>query len=382
LHRINSPVRIAVLGLPGSGKSELVNFLAGRRIIPTNANLPTLELTFGATSGMKVTAQDGSTENLDGLVFDQVSRANAALVKVETDLPILKRTSLLEVVIDDNPGDQAAAIGWATRRADILLWCSQGFSAEEQKLWARVPDALKDRSFFILNMADKLSAEGVLSDRISALQKIVADEFHSLFPIATLQALAAEELQASPDETLLNASGGNALKKAIARQVDLGRRADIDSVLLFLNRYDVSRDKTPIAATASQPVAKMPPVKPTPPITEKPNAAPSVQALDTPNPQNLNILALTYLNDRAADLAQQAAHFGPTDILDQCCETANHLADLYDSTESDESGSLDDVLDVAEVLVLMQLEDGEGPAADAVTLLLQLKRGFEDQIAA
>jgi hypothetical protein len=279
-------------------------------------------------------------------------------------------------VVDGNPDDQAAAIGWATRRADILLWCSQGFSAAEQKLWALVPDALKDRSFFVLNKADNLSAEGVLSDRITALQNIVADEFHSLFPVATLQALAAVDPKGSPDETLLNASGGKALTKAIARQVDLGRRADIDSVLMFLNRFDAAPAKNPTPKNVSRPVIPQPPVKTETPPTDIPE---TVATHETPGPHDLDTAALIYLNDRTAGMAQ---NFDPTDILDQCCETANHLVDMYADADSAESTLQDDLLDAAEVLVLMQLEEGEGPAADAVTLLLQLKRGLEGQIAA
>lgn len=382
LRRVNSPVRIAVLGLPGSGKSELINFLAGCRIIPENAKLPTLELQFDATSRTTITKQDGSTDTFDGLAFDQVLQTHTAFIKVETDLPVLKRTSLLEVVTDGNPDDQVAAIGWATRRADILLWCSQGFSAAEQKLWARVPDALKDRSFFVLNMADKLSAQGILSDRITALQNIVANEFHSLFPIATLQALTAVDPQGTPDQSLLIASGGKALKKAISRQVDLGRRADIDSVLMFLKRYDATSVTEAPSKIISHPATSKPQGQSAESTIKKPDAEPTAPIQVTSNPQDPNTAALIYLNDRAVSMAQAAPHLEPTDILDQCCETANHLADLFADNESDDSAVPEDVLDAAEVLVLMQLEDGEGPAADAVTLLLQLKRGFGDRIAA
>ena len=40
------------------------------------------------------------------------------------------------------------------------------------------------------------------------------------------------------------------------------------------------------------------------------------------------------------------------------------------------------ILDAADVILLMQSEDGEVPAADAVTLLLQLRRELEARLAA
>ena len=43
---------------------------------------------------------------------------------------------------------------------------------------------------------------------------------------------------------------------------------------------------------------------------------------------------------------------------------------------------IDELAEASDMMVLMQVEEGDGPAADAVTLLLQLRRDMEMQLAA
>ena len=44
LKRLRSPVRIAILGLPGTGKTELMNLIAGLRVVPSDVKFPSFEL--------------------------------------------------------------------------------------------------------------------------------------------------------------------------------------------------------------------------------------------------------------------------------------------------------------------------------------------------
>lgn len=385
LERIKSPVRVVVLGLPGSGKSKLMNMIAGQQIIPDNVVLPTLELAWGRDTQTVLTLQDGSVETRKGPVTADISARNPAFVRFETALPILEKLSLLEVVADGSPEDQNASIRWAVRRADIAIWCSQEFTSEEYDLWSRVPDALKDHSFFVLNKADILSSQGVLSSRISQLQDVVADEFHGMFPVATLQAISASNPDGSTDEVMLNASGGKALVKAIENRVDLGRRADLDSVLLFLSRHDAT-SKQPARTREETVTTTGDPAPDSRPVTAKTGNA--VASAGSGAKENLNSAALHYLQSRAEQLTQSVADLGAENtesILDHCVTTADHLVDMLEDEDPGSSGFDDlreDCLETAEILILLQLENNQEPAADAVTLLLQLRRGFEVGLAA
>ena len=66
-------------------------------------------------------------------------------------------------------------------------------------------------------------------------------------------------------------------------------------------------------------------------------------------------------------------------------DAVEHLVDVF---SDDESGCpaadefLDDLTEASDLMVLMQVEEGDAPAADAVTLLLQLRREMEMKLAA
>ncbi|MFV2033617.1 MAG: hypothetical protein ACC631_00650 [Halocynthiibacter sp.] len=380
LERLNSPVRVAIMGAPGSGKSQLLNLLAGRAIVPDNTILPTLELCWAKRSQTIFTYEDGTCETCDGIESGNLANTNATFVRLQTALPILERLSLLEVVTDGSPEGQAAAIDWAAKRADIALWCSQEFSPQERDLWSRVPDALKDHSFFVLTKADLLLAQDLLSDRIDELHETVADEFHSLVPVATLQAIAALQPAGAVGSPALKASGGMALIATILRQADLGRRADIDSVMLFLSRHGaLSLPKNVIAQDGKAKAGSI----------GKARARPAAGGNKDDNLAN-NVIsnACNYIQERAANLSHMLPEFGAraaSGVLEHCTATANHLVEKYaeDNFDSPKSREInEDFMEAADVIQLMKLEDGEGSAADAVTLLLQLSRELKAKIAA
>jgi hypothetical protein len=119
----------------------------------------------------------------------------------------------------------------------MVIWCSQAFTPAERWLWSAMPDRLKDHGFLVLTKADELIREGTLADADRRLDDIVAEEFHSLVPVATLQGLAALCRDTGTDRDALAASGAEALISALLAHVEQGRRADLDAALLFLSRF-------------------------------------------------------------------------------------------------------------------------------------------------
>ncbi len=388
LKRLSSPVRVSLLGRPGSGKSELVNMFAGRRVLPKDAKLPSLELTYGPTEKITVTGTNGQNTVFDSFDFASAIKCSPAFIRAEMPLPILSRVSLLEVVTDGAEGELQSAIDWAVRRTDIALWCTQYFSNEERTLWSRVPDSLKDHAFLVLAKADELSADNALSGRISELEAIVAEEFHSLFAVATLQAIKAHRKDGSVDEGVYHASGGGALSAEILRHAKRGRRADFDSAHLFLARYqirDVASPDKPAASAAKGEEAA-------PVATPKPPEAAAVSEVPKPTQavENVTIFqdAARLLRRRGDGLAEAIATLEPGRsgaLVNQCVDAVENLVDLF---SQDDSGCpaadafIDDLMEATDMMVLMQVESGDAPAADAVTLLLQLRRDIETKMAA
>ena len=409
LRRLGSPVRVSIMGLPGSGKSELINMLVGRRLLPKDTKLPTTEIVYGAVERMTLTLGDGKTEVQDKIDLSQPLAGNAAFLKLELPATILRRVSLLEVVTDGSPQDLASAAAWAVRRTDIALWCTLSFGVAESAAWNKVPDGLKDHAFLALTKADVLSAERTLSKRIAALEGVVAEEFHSLFAVATLQAISAQREDGATDEQMYHASGGAALAAEILRHAERGRRADFDSAHMFLARFKikpqatakVEKEREPVADAREieEPTADAPtperdgaPLQvETPPVQDEvARAEPVEDAFDPEKPENVELLmdAVRFLKRRGETLAEAASGLSEGEtkgLIDQCVNAVEYLVDRF---SQDESGCpvadtmIDELTEAEDMMILMQVEDGDAPAADAATLLLQLRREMEMKLAA
>ena len=397
LNRLSQPVRVSVLGGPSSGKSQLINMLIGRYLVPKDAALPTTEFIWGESEKMTVTAADGSVARVHSSDLATLSGRNAAFLQVELPVAILQRINLLEVVTEGTAEELTSGVDWAVRRTDIALWCTQEFGAMERAVWSRVPDSLKDHAFLVLTKADVMSAEKTLSKRVADLETIVAEEFHSMFAVATLQAIRAHGPN-GVDEAMFHASGGGALTSEVLRHAERGRRADFDSAHMFLARYQVNPGPRKVSRSdknvdASDAGVTPPVAEATPPVTApspEPGAAEPVVVEAPKKVQNVELFsnAVKYLKRRGDTLADTATSLGEGNtkpLIEQCVDAVEHLTDLFSQDESGCEAAdafIDELAEATDVMVLMQVEDGDAPAADAVTLLLQLRHDMEMQLAA
>jgi hypothetical protein len=378
LDRLKSPVRIVVFGKPGSGKSRLINMLLGAPVYGRLADLTTCEIVHGAEQRMFITRQSGRVEEWSASP-DKPLPDDVALARVELPLDCLKRFSLTEVTLAaTTPGDRETA-RWAMDRADIALWCTQSFDAVEQALWMPARDSLKDHSFLVITKADQLLMKGVLAQKLADLESIVAEQFHSLYSVATIQAITAHGAGDSPDAEIWAASGGHALSQAVARQVDTGRRADADNALLFLRRYaSVVSQIEHLRARA--PDSDTPRERPmTKPLTVC--APPSGLTEAIPRNRAVFVEALEFLQERAENLLAQTggdpSSVDPDLILNHCLETAQTLNTRLEEFDARDPALADlqtDLCESADMMFLLQLEHSTDAASDAITLLLQIKK--------
>ncbi len=410
VRRLSQPVRVSVLGLPGSGKSQLVNMFLGESVIPEGVVLPTTEYAWGEVPRMIVTGAEGSAITVHGADVSSISGQKAAFLRIELPIDILQRVNLLEVVTDGTDEELTSGVDWVVRRTDIALWCTQEFGPREQAIWRRVPDSLKDHAFLVLSKADELSAQKMLRKRVSSLETVVAEEFHSLFAVATLQALRAFK-DGAVDEALFHASGGGALTSEVLRHAERGRRADFDSAHMFLARYSGEASARTPSRTISRPTSRSgpssrapsepaprpvstPPVSAPRPAPAEPTPAPTPTPVATvptlPKVENVTLFTdgIRFLRRRGDSLTETAEGLGEGNakaLIENCVSAVEHLVDLFSQDESGCDAAdafIDELAEAQDMMVLMQVEDGDGPAADAVTLLLQLRRDMEMQLAA
>lgn len=364
LRQLNTPARIAIIGLPGSGKTSLCNMLAGQSAMPDLAGVPVVELVFGKRLHAVIEGQEGHTRTVEGIATPDDISPGTVRVRQHLRHKTLRARHFMEIELPDTIEAQRDLLEWMALRTDIAIWCSSRFDDRERALWSAVPDRLKDHGFLALTMADRLHMQGTLTSRIEALAPVVAEEFLSLFPIATRQAIAAQSAGSARNDSLWKASGAEALCQGLDDQIDLDRRADVDHVHALLERYDITPGEEAPAPAEAEP-------------------APTFRASEPS--QQVMAQALDMLQGCAEDL-MQGPPSGDDDsadrVLERCAQTAEDLAALLAGTDGADPvfrAFRDDANEGEQMLLLLRLERGETAAEDALTVLLQMKKDMAEK---
>jgi hypothetical protein len=185
--------------------------------------------------------------------------------------------------------------------------------------------------------------------------------------VATLQALKARAAGELDNVRLWKLSGGEALSDVIERQIALGRGEDLDRVRALLDeiRAEAPTMEEPHGPEASH--GKLPP-------EEAPAEPPSGRCRDELR-RTLRLLQ-SEAEAMLAGIPENALPDYPG-VLNTCLETIREVSNLLsEAAETDAAIAdlLEDVQEGEDMLLLLELETGEEAAADAVSLLLQIKK--------
>jgi len=236
IERLERPARVALLGLPGSGKSAILNLLAGTIVVPETLRLPTIIVQHGPEPRMLCTLSDGRTQIIRGDNLEQSLSLSPAMITLELDLPALKVISLLEVAAGPQDVDQRRAALWAGKRADILIWCTTSYLPKEQLVWEGMPDAFKDNGFLLLTKVDLLGGREAAVGMHYRVEQRAGGEFRQVLSISAKEARAAMPLGGQVDRDRFRESGAGAVISTIKTRVQSARRADTDTAELILAR--------------------------------------------------------------------------------------------------------------------------------------------------
>ncbi|MEL7344823.1 MAG: hypothetical protein AAFN59_08175, partial [Pseudomonadota bacterium] len=195
-------------------------------------------------------------------------------------------------------------------------------------------------------------------------------------------------------------SSAHSLLRAVLGHAGTGRRADLDAAHVFVLRHEDLVSSLPDATrpeVAAQPNAVEPSiVAPTPDPEPDPVAQPKPETKPETKPEPVRddkiveacVEGAQYLRARAGDISQAVEDMvedhAAEHVLSECMETVEQLQELMDASSVDTpdwEALQDEVSAANDMIVLMQLERGTEPAADAVTLLLQLRRTFDAKAA-
>ena len=292
IERLERPARVALLGLPGCGKSAILNLLAGAVVVPEALRLPTIVVQHGTEPRMVCTLADGQTQVLPGDDLQQALALAPAMITLELDLPALRVISLLEVAAGPMETEQRRAALWAGKRADILIWCTTSYLPKEQLVWEGMPDVYKDNGFLLLTKIDLLGSREAAAGMHQRVEQRAGSEFRAVLPISAKEARAATDPSQQVDRERFLQSGASAVITTIKHRVQMARRSDTDTAELILARHEVAPAPAPEPAPVSPPAQVFnfaPPPLPvhTPPqitVPEPPRALLLDHAITVPEP--------------------------------------------------------------------------------------------------
>lgn len=434
LTRLETPTRVTLMGMPKSGKTSIFNMLAGRDILPEGL-AATVQLVHGETEKVTATLRDGSKLEFEGpLDMQRIGSLTPAFIKIEMDLPALRKISLLEVVTANDRVEQIRAMTWAMKQTDIAIWCSNQYNAAEQALWEHAPDRLKDHAILVRARADELGAKR--DAMIKYLEREAGGDFAYFLAVSGREAAAARAGQ-QVDKARLKSSGAMALISTILRQIEQGRQYAVDQAEILLHKYKnaAPRPKTqPIAAPAPQveeapkaeaapapEVAAAPEVLPEPaketiveakaeaPVAETPAEAPvaetptetvaatpaeapvDVAPADASPAEALNDdereafeAVVIKLETLGASLLDEEAD---TDrIIKASMKTLDWMTDYLLDDRWPDTPNFEAFRDMSQgasdLMQLLKIERDDHSATDAISAVLQVKRGLQVKLAA
>ncbi len=372
LDQLRKPLQITAIGMLQSGKTSLINMMAGQAVAPTTLDAALVEIVYGPEYRTVFEYADGRQDVHDDPVTDVSAPKGVFRARLEIPAEQLFFKSYAEVRLTGVQSDDQNLLDLAAQTSAIAIWCSEAFEDAEQQLWSSMPEHIKDHGLLALTMADRQMMKGCLTDRMAALEGFVSEEFLGLYPVATLQAIAARSAGGGQQSEHWKLSGGEALCHAVERQASLGQSEDHDRAKMFLDQLvaRVPADKRqkkskPDTATARNTASP----------TRETDADPSGDYPKDMLDQALHILkagADKMLGENSVTSIPESKH-----VITHCVDALQDLSELFSdvaATVPSVQELLEDVQEGTDMLLLLQLEENETSAADAVALMLQLKK--------
>ena len=400
--RLGSPVRVAVLGHPRSGKSSLVNFMVGANLLPTDegahASTPVI-IRYGDSEQTVVGWWSGIEIVEDGLRLEMAAMHNPDFIEFRIANPILKFMSFMDMPSEQESVKQAGQIVWVSSRADVIIWCSKSSKHTDwdQKTLLPFANRLRGRSLLAMTHADKLSPSE-RTDLMDRLGMETSNLITSVIPVSTTDAINAAPGGSVTDPQAWEKSGGKDLAMGVlslARKVRISEMAEALQLVKQARaelKSELGTDAADEAPASSKPVAEVKevgkdagagaekrPEAPPPVASEKPKPAAASAAKEVVS-HAPETGALRVMQDRLDELVaycEDDAEFRAWGFLNMIVEIADDISNAAaprDSLIPEAAWLRSQIDDAFGEFNMMQMGGEDAHCMAAARLLLQLSR--------
>jgi hypothetical protein len=224
---------VAVIGEFRSGRSSLINALAGMAAVPTSHRVqvpyPVL-ITYAARSSLALELIDrrrvaADWDNVAGALSHSVRRLHLAL-----PADALKSVRLIDTpAYDTESCGRDERVLAACRRADAVVWCTpavQAWKASERNAWLAMPRRVRERGILAVTYRDLVPSEQDLRRLAARVRAEAGPLFAAVVMVASTEAVRAAAQPADDRRAALwQASGRAALMAAVSAVIGFSGRA-------------------------------------------------------------------------------------------------------------------------------------------------------------
>jgi GTPase Era involved in 16S rRNA processing len=180
-----SKTRIVVLGESNSGKTALVNAIAGAQVLTPSPFLHTAHPTVVTHAARPFLAAEASDRKRVRLASLDDAPGDVRRLHVGVREPALQTLTVIDTpalgVADEDIDPRIPA---ACRAADLAIWCTpamQAWKASEARMWNLLPRRVRTRGILAVTFADLVNSADL--DRLMArLQRDAAALFDQIVP--------------------------------------------------------------------------------------------------------------------------------------------------------------------------------------------------------
>lgn len=231
--------RILIAGEFSAGKSQLINALAGQKVVPSGVTataLPPVWLVGGAQGITRVDSNDQAKP------VDRLTGAGVMSTKYfirGSDAPLLASFDLIDTPGSSDPNMPADCWERMLGYADMVIWCTnavQAWRQSEKAVWDEMPEHLVGTGMLLLTHLDKLHDTRSCDKLMRRVRREAGDYFGticgaSLIDPDHITELAAEIAAQAAALTVLPGAEAPAVDRARNPEPAAEQPADVQAVV-------------------------------------------------------------------------------------------------------------------------------------------------------
>lgn len=361
---LQRPISILIAGDYSSAKSTLTGILADDQLIPPTTmqhSCPPLIFLYGRAPSSSAEWWDSRVRTkINHVDYDGLVVLDPDFIAIQAPNRFLKNVNIFDITGKQSSQNYTGQLQKMAKLADVIIWCAdatQGWNKSEEANWAKLPNIPRENTILAVTHTHPPLSETDFEQTVQRLKKDTGSVFGTIIPVATAPTRNAVIPGVVQDNNAWAESSGIELISKILEIGNTIRNTAIARTKIVIDQY-----LNPSLGTYTS-EEKLDTMDEDPKVEQVPDSALLANWLK-------KIDTLLSITENAEDLVESSFLQESSNALMEISEDISEPGVLDDET----AWLLDQFYDAMDMLILMQLEDGEEPIECATAVLLQVSR--------